>query len=78
MVEEVVVEFIDDYKNDEDEGKFDSPPSNKRRGGIGRADKGSDFNEELGKTLRDIHSKSWRTKKSLMWGFYEPYEEDRN
>ena len=26
--------------------------------------------------MRDIKSKSWRTKKSLAWTFYDPYEED--
>ena len=49
VVEEELVDFIDDYKNDEYEGTFGSPPSNNRRGGIGREDKGGDFNEALGK-----------------------------
>ena len=37
VVELELVYFIDDYKNDEDEGIFESPPSKKRIGGIGRA-----------------------------------------
>ena len=41
--------FIDDYDNDEDKGKFLSPPSNKRRGLICRVDKGCVFNEALEK-----------------------------
>ena len=45
-------------------------------GVIGRADKGGGFNEALEKNMRDIHSKSRRTKKILAWDFYEPYEED--
>ena len=28
--------------------------------------------------MRDINSKYRRTKKSLAWDFYEPYEEDGN
>ena len=60
-----MVDFIDVYANDEDEGKFESYPSNKSRGGIGRVEKGGGFNEALGKKLRDINSKSQRTKKSL-------------
>ena len=49
VVEAEVVDFIDDYANNEDEGIFESPPSKKRRGGIGRAEKGGDFNEVLEK-----------------------------
>ena len=47
MVEAEVLEFIDDYANDEYKGIFESPPSNNSRGGIGRAEKGGDFNEAL-------------------------------
>ena len=74
MVEAEVVDFINDYKNDEYEDTIYSSPSKNRRGGIGRADKGGGFNELLGKNLRDINSKSWRTKKSLAWDFYKPYK----
>ena len=35
------VEFIYDYANDEYEGKFEIPPSKKRRGGIGRQIRGA-------------------------------------
>ena len=35
MLEAEVVGLLDDYDNDEDEGIFDSPPSKKRRDGIG-------------------------------------------
>ena len=55
MVEAEVVELIYDYKNDEDQGTIKSPPSNKSRYGIGRVDKGVDFNEALEKNLRDIN-----------------------
>ena len=41
----MVVDFIDDYKNDEDEGTLEITPSKNRRGGIGRVEKGGDFNE---------------------------------
>ena len=75
MVEAEVVDFIDDYTNYKDEGTFESPPSNNGRGGIGRLEKGSDFNEALEFILRDINSKSWITKMSLAWAFYDPYEE---
>ena len=37
VVEAKVVDFIDNYTNNEYEGTFESPPSNKMRGGIGRA-----------------------------------------
>ena len=40
MVEVEVVEFVYDYKNDEDELTFESPPSKNRRCGIGMAVKG--------------------------------------
>ena len=72
VVEAEVVESIDDYNNDEDEGIFESTPSKKMRGGLGREYKGGDFNKLFGKNLRDINSKSRRTKKSLVWHFYEP------
>ena len=49
MVESEVLDFIDDYENDEYEGTFESPPSKKRRGGICRAEKGGGFIEALGK-----------------------------
>ena len=52
MVEVEVVNFIGEYTNDEDEGTFESPSSKKRRCGIGRAEKGGDFNEALGKIER--------------------------
>ena len=42
------MDFINDYTNDEDEGTFESPPSNNRRGGIDRAEKEGGFNEALG------------------------------
>ena len=35
-----MVDFIDDYKNDEYESTIESPPSKKRRCGIVRAEKG--------------------------------------
>ena len=47
VLEAEVVDFIDDYWNDEYEEKFESPQSNKRISGIVRADKGGDFNESL-------------------------------
>ena len=71
-----MVKLIDYYANDEYQGTFESPPSKKRRAGISRADKGGDFNEALENILRDINSKSQRTKKSLVWALYETYEED--
>ena len=37
VVEAEVVDFIDNYDNDEYEDKIYIPPSNKERGGIGRA-----------------------------------------
>ena len=52
MVEAELADFIYDYKNDEDEGTFESPPSKKRRFGISRTDKGGDFNEALEKSER--------------------------
>ena len=42
-----MMDFIYDYKNDEDEGKIESPPSKNRRGGIGMEEKRGDFNGEL-------------------------------
>ena len=47
VVEAEVVEFIYDYKNAEYEETFESPPSDKRIGGIGREETGGDFNEVL-------------------------------
>ena len=47
VVDVEVVEFIDDYANDEYEGKYEILQSKKRRGGIGRTDKGGNFNEAL-------------------------------
>ena len=47
VVEADLVEFINGYANDEDEGTFESPPSKKGRGGISRAEKGGGFNEVL-------------------------------
>ena len=52
VVEAEVVDFIDDYYNDEDEGTFEIPPYNNSRGGIFRAEKGGDFNEALEKSER--------------------------
>ena len=49
VVEAEVVDFIDEYKNYEDEGGFYSPPYIKRRCGIGRVEKGGDFNKVLEK-----------------------------
>ena len=49
VVEAEVVDFINHYSNYEDEGTFEIPPSKKRRGVIGRADKGGGFSEALGK-----------------------------
>ena len=46
-VEVGVLYFFYEYANDEDEGTLESPPSKKRRRGIGRTDKGGDFNEAL-------------------------------
>ena len=40
-------DVINDYKNDENEGISESPPSKKRRGGIGRSEKVGYFNEAL-------------------------------
>ena len=37
MVEAEVVDFIDDFDNDKDEGKIESPRSKNWRGGIVRA-----------------------------------------
>ena len=76
VVEAKAVDFIDDYENDEDEMKIEIPLYKKRRGGMGRSEKGGDLNEALEKNLREIHSKYRKTKKSLAWDFYEPYEED--
>ena len=50
-----VVDFIDDYNNDEDEGIIESPPYKKRIGGIGKAEKGVDFNKALEKNMMDIN-----------------------
>ena len=47
MVEAEVVDFIYDYANDGDEGKFYGPISKKRRSGICRAEKRGDFNYSL-------------------------------
>ena len=49
VVEAEMVDFINDYANDEDEVTFDITPSKKRRFGIGRVKKGGNFNEALGK-----------------------------
>ena len=70
------MDFIDDYNNDEYKGEIESPPYKKRRDGIGRADKGDGFNEALEKNLIDINSNSQRTKKSLVWDFYDTYEDE--
>ena len=75
MIEAEVVDFINEYTNEECKGAIESPPSKNRRSGILRVEKGVDFNEAL-KFFRDINSKSWRTKNSLAWDFYYPYEED--
>ena len=75
VVEAEVVDFIDDYNNDEDYGTIDSPPSNKSRGVIGRVEKGVILIRRW-KNLTDINSNSRRKKKSLVWAFYEIYEED--
>ena len=45
LMEAEAVDFINDYENDENEGTFESPPPNNWRGGIGRVEKGGDFNE---------------------------------
>ena len=58
MVEAEVVDFIDDYDNDENEGTFEITPSKKSWGGIGREEKGGDLNETLEKTIKGINSKS--------------------
>ena len=34
------------------------------------------FNEALEHNMRDINSKSRRTKKSLVWAFYDPFDVD--
>ena len=47
MAKSLVVDFINAYTHDEDGGTFEIPPSKNRRGGIGRAEKGGDFNEVL-------------------------------
>ena len=47
-----MVDFIDVYYNDEYEGEIESHPSKKRGGGIGREDKGGDFNKALEKSDR--------------------------
>ena len=75
VIESQVMEFIDDYANDEYEGKFETPPPNKRRGVILRTHKCGDFIETLELILRDINSKYRRTNKSLTWNVYDPYEE---
>ena len=53
VLEAEVVYLIYDYKNYEDEGKFDIPSAKKRRFGIVRVEKGGDFNEALEKS--EIH-----------------------
>ena len=47
MVESEVLEFIDDYKNDEDEEGIYSLSYKKSIGGTGMAEKGGGFNEAL-------------------------------
>ena len=47
-----MTEFIIDYATDEDGGIFQCPPPKKRRSGVGRADKGGNFNEALETILR--------------------------
>ena len=69
LVEAEVVDFINNHENDEYDGTLESPTSTKRRGGIGRVEKGGDFNEALEIFLRYINSKSWRKNKSLAWDF---------
>ena len=49
VVEAEMVDSIDDYKNDEEQGTLAISPSKNSGGGIGRAEKGGDFNEALGK-----------------------------
>ena len=44
-----MLDIINKYTNDEDEGTIESPPSKKGRRGIGRAEKGDYFNEVLEK-----------------------------
>ena len=70
-----MVDFINDYTNDEDEGTFEIPPSNNRRGGIDRAEKEGGFNEALGFVF-ETSIQSLRKKRSLAWAFYDSYEED--
>ena len=53
----------DDLDYDEDEATIEIPPSKNRRSSGVRADKL--FNEALEHNLKDINSKSSRTKKSL-------------
>ena len=76
VLEAEVVDFIDDHKNYEYEGKLEIPPYKKRRDRIGKEEKGGDFNQVLKENIREINSKCWRTKKSLAWDFYEPYAEN--
>ena len=54
VVEPQEVDFINEYKNGDDEGTFKIPPPKKRRVGILSAEKRGDFNEALGK-LRVIN-----------------------
>ena len=55
MSESEVMNFIDYYSNDKYEGTFESHPSKKKKGGIGRAEKGDYFNEALENCLEDIN-----------------------
>ena len=52
VVEVEMVDFIEDYSNDEDKGTIEIPPYSKRTGEIVRAEKGGYFNEALEKSER--------------------------
>ena len=64
-----MVEDNDEYVNDEDEGKFEIPPSKNSRDAQGKAEKG-DFNEALRKNCETYIQSLKKTEKSLAWGFY--------
>ena len=64
----------DDFVDDEHEATIEISPSKKRRGSGIRVEKS--FNEDIEQNLSGINSKSSRTKKSLAWALYEPFDVD--
>ena len=75
IVEAEMVED-DDLVGNEHEANIYSPTSKNRIGSGVRAEKS--FNDTLEHKFSYINSKSRRTKKSLAWDFYEPFDLDAN